>query len=222
MQLMSARFGFFRMALAFEAGLGLAALLVGYLVGFSPLVAPAFSTQNGLGHAIAIGLGVLAALPLVALVPLIDRAPWPGFADLREVVHEQLVPLVRELSWPQMALVALVAGWGEELLFRGLLQAGLARGMGGDFGWWTGLIVATVLFALCHAITPSYAALAGLMGLYLAGLLILTDNLLAPITTHAVYDFAALLYLTSEPVTPDTAAPAAAEESSEPQTPGVQ
>jgi membrane protease YdiL (CAAX protease family) len=34
------------------------------------------------------------------------------------------------------------------------------------------------------------------MGVYLGGLLLLTDNLLAPIATHAVYDFVALIYLT--------------------------
>jgi membrane protease YdiL (CAAX protease family) len=208
--------------LAFEAGLGLAALLVGYFVGFSPLVAPALSASHALAHGLAIGLGLLAALPLVAMVPILDRAPWPGLSDLREVVHEQLVPLVRELSVPQMAVVALVAGWGEELLFRGLLQAGVAQWIGGAAGWWTGLVVATLLFALCHAITPSYALLAGLMGLYLAGLLILTDNLLAPITTHAVYDFAALLYLTHDPDGLDAATPSSAQEPSDPEMPEVQ
>lgn len=201
---MAPRSNFFRMALAFEAGLGLAALLVGYGLGFSPLVAPAFSAENWLTHALAIGWGLLAAAPLVGLVPLLDRAPLPGFDDLRRVVHEQLVPLVQELSVLQLALVALAAGWGEELLFRGLLQVGLATWIGGDMGWWVGLIVATVLFALCHAITPSYAVLAGAMGLYLAWLLILSDNLLVPITTHAAYDFAALIYLTYEPAAPNS------------------
>jgi membrane protease YdiL (CAAX protease family) len=208
--------------LVFEAGLGLAALLVGYFVGFSPLVAPALSPSHALAHGFAIGLGLVAALPLVALVPILDRAPWPSLSDLREVVHEQLVPLVRELSVAQMALVALVAGWGEELLFRGLLQAGLAQWLGGAAGWWAGLVVATVLFALCHAITPSYAVLAGLMGLYLSALFVLTDNLLAPITTHAVYDFAALLYLTYEPDPRDTETTSSAEETSDPQMPEVQ
>jgi membrane protease YdiL (CAAX protease family) len=52
------------------------------------------------------------------------------------------------------------------------------------------------LFGLLHFITPSYALFAGLTGLYLGGLWILTRNLLVPITAHGAYDFLALVYLT--------------------------
>jgi hypothetical protein len=60
---------------------------------------------------------------------------------------------------------------------------------------WIGLAVAALLFGLAHFITPTYAVLAGTMGLYLGWLWIDTGNLLVPITAHAVYDFLALAYL---------------------------
>lgn len=203
------------MALLFEGGLGLAALLLGYFLGFSPFAGPAFGSPQWPLHVQAVGIGLVAALPLLALVPILDLAPLPGLSRLRDVVHEQLVPLVKDLSVAQMALVALVAGWGEELLFRGLVQAGTANWFGGNTGWWIGLVVASIFFGLCHAITPSYAILAGGMGLYLGWLFGFADNLLAPIVTHAVYDFAALIYLTYEPTSAVTEAPPDPDSSAE-------
>ena len=58
-----------------------------------------------------------------------------------------------------------------------------------------GLIGASLLFGLAHLLTTSYAVVTALAGLYLGGLFLATDNLLAPIVTHAVYDFLALVYL---------------------------
>jgi membrane protease YdiL (CAAX protease family) len=46
-------------------------------------------------------------------------------------------------------------------------------------------------------ITPMYAVLAALVGLYLGGLFIWSDNLFVAIVSHASYDFVALSYLVS-------------------------
>jgi membrane protease YdiL (CAAX protease family) len=98
-------------------------------------------------------------------------------------------------SFAQLAIVSLAAGFGEELLFRGLIQAGLSRWMGGLEGQITALVIASMLFGVCHWLNATYAALAVLAGAYFGGLLLLTDNILAPITAHAVYDFLALVHL---------------------------
>jgi membrane protease YdiL (CAAX protease family) len=95
----------------------------------------------------------------------------------------------------QLAVVALAAGVGEELLFRGLVQAGLERWLGGVEGRIAALAIASVLFGVCHWLNATYAALAVLAGAYFGGLLLLTENILAPITAHAAYDFLALVYL---------------------------
>jgi membrane protease YdiL (CAAX protease family) len=45
-------------------------------------------------------------------------------------------------------------------------------------------------------ITPTYALLAALCGLYLGVLMVLADNLVVVVVPHALYDFIALLYIT--------------------------
>jgi hypothetical protein len=57
------------------------------------------------------------------------------------------------------------------------------------------LVVASAAFGLAHFITPAYAILAGLAGLYLGGLFLLQGSLTAPIVAHAVYDLVALNYV---------------------------
>ena len=62
-------------------------------------------------------------------------------------------------------------------------------------GRYVGLVAAAILFGLLHPLTPTYAVLAALIGLYLGWLRMATGNLFVPITTHAIYDFLVLAYL---------------------------
>jgi membrane protease YdiL (CAAX protease family) len=103
--------------------------------------------------------------------------------------------LFADLSMMQLALISLLAGFGEELLFRGVLQSALGDRIGPPWGIWMGLLVASVIFGMCHWLTSTYALLATLIGIYLGALLLLTGNLIAPIVTHALYDFVALVYM---------------------------
>ena len=89
-----------------------------------------------------------------------------------------------------LTVLAVLAGLCEEILFRGLVFQFLRpvhQGMA--------ILVCNLLFGLAHLITPLYAVLAALAGLYLTGLMVLApdSNLLVPITAHAVYDFFAFL-----------------------------
>jgi membrane protease YdiL (CAAX protease family) len=108
---------------------------------------------------------------------------------LVDFVVGELGPILARRSPAELALLAALAGVGEELLFRGLLQAGLMRVMPS----YLALVCASALFGLAHFATSTYAIVAGLMGLYLGGIFLLQGNLLAPIVTHALYDFVALL-----------------------------
>jgi len=56
------------------------------------------------------------------------------------------------------------------------------------------LVLASVLFGAAHLITWTSAIIAALIAAYLVLLWIWTGNLLTPMITHAVYDFAALVY----------------------------
>jgi membrane protease YdiL (CAAX protease family) len=133
----------------------------------------------------------------VAAVPLLLGLRWTlttGMTSVRrlvELVVNQLGPHLAPRSSVELALLAALAGFAEEILFRGLVQVGLARLMPEGVA----LVVASGAFGLAHFITPAYAALAGLAGLYLGVLFLLLGGLTAPIVAHAVYDVIALNYV---------------------------
>jgi hypothetical protein len=110
---------------------------------------------------------------------------------LNAAVDDMLLPLFARCSVIQLAFISIMAGLGEELLFRGVLQPLLI----GWLGIAAGLCLASLVFGLLHAVTPSYAVLATLVGAYLGWLALATGNLLGPIIAHALYDFVALVYL---------------------------
>ena len=172
-----------------EGGLALLAMGLGWWLGRPP--------QRAIGWTVAgAGYGLLASLPLLGFLGLCLRFPRGPLADLVEVVDRYLVPMFRPLMVWEMGLIAALAGLGEEMLFRGVLQEQFAGWVRGPQGVVFVLLAASLLFGLLHFITPSYALFAGLTGIYLGGLWLLTRNLLVPITAHGVYDFLALVYLT--------------------------
>jgi uncharacterized protein len=106
-------------------------------------------------------------------------------------VELDVAPIFHGVGPVGLALIAVLAGLGEETLFRGVLQPWLA----GLVSPWPAVLLAAVLFGAMHPVSPMYAVLAGLAGAYFGALLVLTGNLLAPIIAHAGYDFVALLVL---------------------------
>jgi membrane protease YdiL (CAAX protease family) len=107
------------------------------------------------------------------------------------MVRQIVVPYFSECTLLDLLLVAVAAGIGEEVLFRGLIQSGLSEW----FSPWLALALCSLLFGLCHFITPAYVVFAGIFGLLLGGLWMWQENLLAPIVAHAAYDFFALVYV---------------------------
>jgi uncharacterized protein len=177
------------MAALFEGCLTPVAIGLGWLLGTPPLATLFhFTARDAL-------LGVAAALPPLGLFWLCLICPWRPFAEIARITVETIVPLFRNCGLAQLAIIAALAGLGEETLFRGVVQAGAAQEIGGPYGVWIGLLVAAVLFGLLHLITPTYGILAGLIGLYLGWLWLATGNLLTPIVTHGTYDLLALVYL---------------------------
>jgi hypothetical protein len=85
-----------------------------------------------------------------------------------------------------MAAVSLAAGLGEELLFRGAVQA--------EFG----VVVASLLFGLAHVGGRDsfvFGVWVAVMGFGLGGLAYVGGGLLAPVVAHVVYDAAAIGYI---------------------------
>ncbi len=106
-------------------------------------------------------------------------------------IEDKIIPLFAGCSQFDLILICVLAGVGEEALFRGVIQNLLADLVSP----WVALVVTSALFGLGHFITPMYAVLAGLLGFYLGWLSLAHGNLLVAMATHALYDYVALRYL---------------------------
>src|SRR5271165_7167237 len=172
-------------AVFFEGGLAPLSLFLGWWLGHNPLAQFAWSATDALW-------GVLAAVPLVLLFLLLTlRWPIGPLRQIKMFCEEEFIPLLAGSSWSDMALIALSAGVGEEMLFRGVLQSSLAAWVGAR----AGLVLASVLFGLLHPISIPYILVTMFIGFYLGSAFLLAGNLLTVIVTHAPYDFALMAYL---------------------------
>lgn len=174
------------MAVLIEGGLVIVALGVGWLFGVP--IREQLPADGG-ELAGAIGRGAAAALPMLAVFWWLVHSRRPALRQMREQVEELVGELFTSGNWAQFALVAVLAGVGEELLFRGVLQTLVV-------GWTTpviGIVICSLLFGLAHALSRVYFVLATLIGLFLGTLAWTYQDLLAPMTAHAVYDFVALV-----------------------------
>jgi membrane protease YdiL (CAAX protease family) len=147
---------------------------------------------------IAAGYGTIAALPLLVCLVIFDRwTPWI-LVPLKRSVEQEVVPLLMYSSIGDYLLISIAAGVGEELFFRGLVQAGLTRELlqfDVPNAIWISIVAASLIFGACHWINHEYALIAAIIGVYFGLLYHFTGNLIAPITAHAFYDFIAMVYL---------------------------
>jgi membrane protease YdiL (CAAX protease family) len=151
---------------------------------------------NGRGLA----AGVAATAPLLVGLWWCRRTRFAPITRLVTFVEERIAPVFGGCGPAELAVVALAAGVGEELLFRGVLQPALAVHIPPA----AAVVAIGLLFGAVHWLTPAYALLAGLVGIYLGALYAVSGNLLAPITAHALYDFVALTLLARVKPTPGT------------------
>src|SRR5947209_14908287 len=173
------------LAVVVEGGLIVLALFLGWLTGNPPLATLFWS----LPHA---GAGVAATLPMLVLFFAMLRWPVGPLGKIKKFFDEQFRPLLAPCTLLDLLGIAVLAGFGEEMFFRGVCQATLAEWTGRP---WLALALASVLFGVAHAITLTYALLAAVMGAWLGWLWLWCDNLLPAILAHALYDFVALVLL---------------------------
>ncbi|MCJ7663360.1 MAG: CPBP family intramembrane metalloprotease [Desulfobacterales bacterium] len=107
----------------------------------------------------------------------------PLLGSIRRMMRGEIKAIFASTTLIDICLISLWAGLAEELLFRGVIQA----------KW--GLLAASILFGVLHFVTPAYALLAMVIGIYIGLLHHFFQSLLIPIQLHAIYDFGALIYL---------------------------
>jgi membrane protease YdiL (CAAX protease family) len=171
------------LAFAAEMALGAVAIVLGHLVGVQPLKGIFWSAAD-------VALGLLAAMPMVALLLVaLWRATGP-LARITKLVEQLVNILFASATILDVAAVSAAAGFGEELLFRGLIQSGTERLTGSAT---LAVAIGAVLFGAAHPITRTYALLAAVIGAYFGWLFVAAGNLLVPIVAHGAYDLVAIL-----------------------------
>lgn len=178
----------------FEAGLAPFALVLGWIFGHPPL-------EHFTWRLADVGYGLLAALPMTVLVLLLLKWPIGPFRKIRQLCDDEVVPLLAGSDWYELIMIALAAGVGEEMLFRGVIQFSFQSWMGSPT---LGLIFASILFGLLHPVSVAYIVVAAVLGSYLGWIQVINGNLLTVMIAHAVYDLAALGFLLKYPSAPST------------------
>lgn len=167
-----------------EGGLGVLACGLGWALG-----RPVWEQWHWNGRDAVLGAG--ASLPMLLAFALCIGWPVGPLGRIKQFCDEIVRPLFAACSVVDLAVIALLAGVGEEMLFRGVLQETLSAWLNP----WLGLAAASVIFGFFHPITPGYIVLAAGMGAYLGYLWLATGNLLTVSITHGLYDFLVLVYL---------------------------
>lgn len=131
------------------------------------------SWYTALGAALGFSVGAVIGFLFIHWSPL-------------HVVADHMASLVawETLGIRDVLFIALLAAFGEELLFRGALQPLI------------GLVPAALVFGLLHATSLPHMILAGILGFWLGLLFYWTGGLWPPIAAHFALDTATSLFLT--------------------------
>ena len=170
-------------ALGFQAGIGLVGLSAIWLFDI-----PLF--WGDLGPIEILLFGFLGALATYFSILLISRIPGL-FPDDLDRQMRGLYNFARSYSWPVLVSLSVLAGVGEELLFRGAVQGWLLQ----HTGPWTAVIAASVLFGLVHYVSFTYFLMATGLGLIMGTAYLLSDSLGLVMAWHALYDMVAIFCL---------------------------
>jgi uncharacterized protein len=176
----------FRDIISFQLGIALVGAVLCWICGITP-----WETWNW--NLSAWWSATLATLPVLIFFFIFRRIRTGVLGRFNNWTDDHLLPLFANTTTWQFLVISALAGLGEELFFRGWLQTWIGYSFLGDYG---ALIIVSIIFGLCHAMTWIYFILATGIGLYLGWLLLNTQNLAQPIIVHGLYDAMALIYLT--------------------------
>jgi membrane protease YdiL (CAAX protease family) len=137
---------------------------------------------EALGQSVAVAAAF--SIGNLSLYHLSKKLGYPS--AVHSFLEKEVLPLLRHIRIHELVLLVLLVGAGEELFFRGVLQAEI------------GLLAASVIFGILHGPARSLwplAIWATLMGVLFGVLYKTTANLAVPALAHAIYDGVAIWYL---------------------------
>jgi membrane protease YdiL (CAAX protease family) len=175
---------FFKVACYFEGSLIVVAIVLGWIADIDPFANIIFSET-------AVFYGIIGTIPLFIFFVVLYQVKIDAFQQVKRTLLETLAPSMHRYHWTDLFILGAIAGITEEILFRGVIQPWMES----SWGMTSGLIASSIIFGMVHAVTPLYALLATLVGIYLG---LAMDwggqrNLLNPIIIHGLYDFLAFL-----------------------------
>ena len=162
----------------------------------------AFGLRNARARAVA--LGIIAILIFLPLASVLQHFSFNALEHLgiKPIAQEAVQALRNARHGPGLLVFALVtvviAPLGEELLFRGVLYPAIKSAGFPKLAWWG----TSILFAAIHFNRSIFLPLL-LLSLLLVWLYERTDNLIAPLSAHALFNAANLLifFAQSDPAT---------------------
>lgn len=170
-------------ALLFQGGIGVIGLIAILLFGI-----PVLLVGPGLWPSILIG--ALGATLTYGALLVLTRVPGL-FPENLERQMQGLYDFASSYSPAVLILLSLLAGVGEELLFRGAIQGWLMAKTDPV----TAVIAASVLFGLVHYVSFTYFLVATGLGFILGAAYLLSESLALVMIWHALYDMIALFCL---------------------------
>jgi hypothetical protein len=169
--------------LLFQAGIVLLGLIP--LMIFNIPVATGGMTASGyLLWGTLAGLLTYGGMLVLSLVDMLSSdSLQKHIRDLHRFVCSQ--------RWPVLIGLAVLAGIGEELLFRGVIQGWVGQ----HLGVVVGILAGAMVFGLAHAMSLAYFLVATALGAIFGVAYALTDSLQLVMVWHAVYDLVVIAVL---------------------------
>ena len=192
--------GFVLYMILFEGTMALLGALFALFCGLD--LGKAFQTSDmaDFFNQLALGIGIAAAMGIVFTI--LDHVPWSQLKKVSEKTKEIVNEAFKNTSHFNRFLVCLLAGVGEEVLFRGFIFIAIFEfwswGLEYNMNIFAAIIISSVLFGLGHHITLMYFFISSLLGAFFCLVFLWTGSLIAPVVAHALYDFYAIEFALKE------------------------
>ncbi|MBR5161688.1 MAG: CPBP family intramembrane metalloprotease [Thermoguttaceae bacterium] len=184
----------------FEGTMALIGAVLALVCGLD--LSKAFQTSDmaAFFNQLALGVGLAAAMGI--LFTFLDHVPWSQLKIVSEKTKEIVNEAFKDSSHFNRFLVCLLAGVGEEILFRGFIFIVIFEfwpwGLEFNMNIFAAVIISSALFGLGHYISLMYFFLSSLLGVVFCLVFLWTGSLIAPVVAHALYDFFAIEFALKE------------------------
>lgn len=135
--------------------------------------------------------GVLYAIPVMIFFYALFKIPSQRLKQIEITITNFVHTILGNCSVIHFAIISIVAGVCEELLFRGFLQGFFSQ----KLGLLPSIILTNLAFGLMHPVSYLYSLITFIAGCYFSMVLHFEKNLFVLMVTHSLYDFIALCYI---------------------------